>query len=438
MLEPVSRLASLPFFYGWVVVAVAFVTMAVGVNSRTAFSLLLPPILAEFGWSRAVVSGIFSAGFIASTLISPLTGMLMDRFGPRWLMPAGAIVASAGLTLATIATQPWHFYATLGALSVSGSVVISYIGHSLFLPNWFARRRGLAIGIAFSGVGVGSITLFPWLQILIGGAGWRQACWALAALLIVAVIPLNIVLQRKRPEDIGLAPDGDATPPAQETAPAPDNVVDPAWAAIDWTVARAVRTTRFWWLSVGFFCALFAWYAVQVHQTKILAEAGFDAGLAAYALGLVGLTGVVGQIGIGYFSDRAGREWAWTVSLTGFIFCYLLLLLIDRFPTPVLVYLMVASQGVFGYGLASVFGAISVELFQGRNHGAIFGTLGIASMFGGAAGPWVFGLIYDWNGAYTHAFWLAVAVCLLSVLAIWRAAPRKVRLVAGRVRNQNQ
>lgn len=433
MPEPDSRIARLPFYYGWVVIAVAFVTVAVGVNSRTAFSLLLPPILAEFGWSRAVVSGIFSAGFIASMSISPLTGMLMDRFGPRWLMPVGAIVASAGLSLATIATEPWHFYATLGALTVAGSVVISYIGHSLFLPNWFVRRRGLAVGIAFSGVGVGSITLFPWLQYLIDDAGWRQACWALAGLLIVAVIPLNILLQRKRPEDIGLLPDGDSTSRVHERAPMPDNIVDREWAAIDWTVARAARTARFWWLAVGFFCALFVWYAVQVHQTKILLEAGFDAGLAAYALGLVGLTGIAGQIGIGYFSDRAGREWAWTVSLGGFVLCYLLLLAIERFPSPALVYLMVAAQGVFGYGLASVIAAISIELFQGRSHGAIFGTLGMPSMLGGAAGPWVFGAIYDWSGAYTYAFWLAVAVSLLSMLAIWRAAPRKVRLVAGRV-----
>jgi MFS family permease len=433
MPQPVSRLARLPFYYGWVVIGVAFVTMAVGVNSRTAFSLLLPPILAEFGWSRAVVSGIFSAGFIASTLISPLTGMLMDRFGPRWLMPAGAIVASAGLTLATFATEPWHFYATLGAMSVSGSVVISYIGHSLFLPNWFVRRRGLAIGIAFSGVGVGSITLFPWLQSLIDDVGWRQACWALAGLLIVAVIPLNVLLQRKRPEDMGLLPDGNSAPRERDDAPLPDNIVDAAWVAVEWTVARAMRTARFWWLSAGLFCALFVWYAVQVHQTKILVEAGFDVGLAAYALGLVGLTGIVGQIGVGYFSDRAGREWAWTVSLAGFLLCYALLLAIERFPSPMLVYLMVASQGVFGYGLASVFGAISIELFQGRNHGAIFGTLGVFSMFGGATGPWAFGAIYDWSGSYTYAFWLAIVLCVVSMVAIWRAAPRKVRLVAGRV-----
>ena len=94
---------------------------------------------------------------------------------------------------------------------------------------------------------------------------------------------------------------------------------------------------------------------------------------------------------------------------------------------------MVASQGVLGYGVAAVFGAISIELFQGRNHGAIFGTFGVFSMSGAAAGPWVFGAIYDWSGAYTYAFWLAIALSLLSMVAIWRAAPRKVRLVAGRV-----
>ena len=435
MPQSVPRLARLPFFYGWVVIAVAFVTMAIGVNARTAFSLLLPPILAEFGWSRATVSGIFSAGFIASMLISPLTGMLMDRFGPRWLMPAGAIVASTGLVLATIAIEPWHFYATLGALSVSGSVVIAYIGHSLFLPNWFVRRRGLAIGIAFSGVGVGSITLFPWLQTMIDDAGWRQACWALAALLITVIIPLNILFQRQRPEDIGLRPDADpASPSPQSDRPAvADNIVDARWAATDWTVARAARTTRFWWLALGYFTALFTWYAVQVHQTKILTEAGYDADLAAYALGLVGLFGIVGQIGIGYLSDRVGREWAFTVSMFGFIICYLSLLAIERTSATALVYVMVASQGALGYGIASVFGVVAMELFQGRQYGAIFGALGIPATLGGATGPWVFGAIYDWNGAYTLAFWLAVAIGLVSILAIWRAAPRKVRLVAGRV-----
>ena len=83
---PSSRLARLPIFYGWIIVAAAFVTMAIGVNARTAFSLLFPPVIAEFGWDRGVTAGAFSFGFVVSGIMSPLIGRLMDRFGPRAVM----------------------------------------------------------------------------------------------------------------------------------------------------------------------------------------------------------------------------------------------------------------------------------------------------------------------------------------------------------------
>ncbi len=188
-----KMLSRLPFFYGWVVVGVAFITLAIGVNTRTAFSLLFLPILAEFGWERGTTAAAFSIGFAASALFSPFIGVFMDRLGPHVVLPIGVVMVSAGMALATLVTQPWHLYLTLGVLVVGGSVFMSYIGHSIFLPNWFVRQRGLAIGIAFSGVGIGSIVLFPWLQHFISGAGWRQACWAMAALLLATLLLPNLL-----------------------------------------------------------------------------------------------------------------------------------------------------------------------------------------------------------------------------------------------------
>ena len=202
----------LPFFYGWVVIAVAFVTMGIGVNTRTAFSLLFPPILKEFGWETGAVAATFSIGFIASTLLVPVVGMMVDRFGPRVAIPTGAVVTSAGLVLATFASQPWHFYLTLGVMVVGGSIFMAYIGHGLFLYNWFRRRRGFALGIAFAGVGVGSITMFPWVQHLIGTQGWRASCLIMAAVLLAVVVPLNVIFQRKHPQDLGLQADGAPAP----------------------------------------------------------------------------------------------------------------------------------------------------------------------------------------------------------------------------------
>lgn len=421
----------LPFFYGWVIVAVVFVSMAIGVNARTGFSLLFPPILEEFRWDRGVTAGAFSFGFLLSAIMSPLLGRLMDRAGPRVVMELGVFLLAAGLLLAPLTTEVWHLYATLGVLLGGGSVCLGYSGQSLFLPNWFVRKRGLATGLAFAGVGIGSIIMFPAMQWAIETYGWRTACWTLGLLALVVLAPINLLL-RKRPEDIGLQPDGDAAPEASAT-PKPSNVVDPAWASIDWTLGRAMRTTRFWWIAIGYFFALYAWYAVQVHQTKYLIDIGFSPTLAAWALGFVSLVGIPGQVALGHISDRIGREWVWTASTLGFAACYLLLLALQVVPSPALLYLMVIAQGLLGYGLTSVFAAIVAEIFQGKHYGTIFGTVMLFAIIGGAAGPWLTGLLFDIYGDYTLAFWIGVAASLAATLTIWLAAPRKVRVVAGQM-----
>jgi MFS family permease len=286
--------------------------------------------------------------------------------------------------------------------------------------------------VAFSGVGVGSIILLPWLQSLIASTGWRSACWAMAIVMVVLLVPLNLLL-RRRPEDLGLEPDGDRAGRDIATGRRLSNVVDAAWVAVDWTLGRALRTGRFWWITVGYFCALFSWYAVQVHQTKYLVEIGFSPTHAAWALGAVSLVGIPGQISLGYLSDRIGREWVWTVGNLGFALCYLSLLLLRHTPTPTLLYVMVAAQGLLGYGVTSVVGAIPAEVFQGRHYGSIYGTLMLAGIAGGAAGPWLTGALHDATGSYTLAFWIAIGCSATSTMAIWVAAPRHVRAVAGRV-----
>ena len=190
---------------------------------------------------------------------------------------------------------------------------MTYTAHSLFLPNWFVRRRGLAISVAFSGAGVGAIVLLPWLQTIIGRDGWRASCTTMGLLVLLVIGPLTLLL-RRRPEDIGLLPDGASRTAAADERRRASNVVDPAWAAIEWTLARASRTGRFWWIVLGYFCALFAWYAVQVHQTKYLIEVGFTPLVAAWSLGIVSVVAIPGQIGLGALSDRIGREWVWTAA----------------------------------------------------------------------------------------------------------------------------
>ncbi len=420
-----------PFYYGWIVVAVAFATMAIGVNSRTAFSLLFAPIVDEFGWERATVAGAFSFGFLISGALSPVLGRMMDARGPRVVIEFGILLMTAGLLLAPLTTQPWHLYVTLGVLVGGGSVCLSFTGQSLYLPNWFVRRRGLAMSVAFSGVGVGSILLLPAFQTWIGAYGWRTACVVLGVLLFLALAPLNLFVARK-PSDLGLEPDGDAA----VSAGGPQrrsNVVDPQWTAIDWTLRRALRTFKFWMLAIGYFMGLFSWYAVQVHQTKYLVEVGFSATTAAWALGAVSLAGIPGQVALGWLSDRIGREWVWSIGSLGFVLTYVVLIAMRGGAGTPLLYALIVAQGLLGYGVTAVFGAVAFEIFEGPHYGSIFGALSLSSLAGGAAGPFVAGAINDRTGSYDAAFWLCIVASFISLAAIWLAAPRRVRAVAGRI-----
>lgn len=423
-------LAATPFFYGWVVVAIVFITMGIGVNVRTAFSLLYPAILDEFGWDRGTTAAAFTLGFVFAGAISPLLGKIMDAIDSRFLISASAVCVSLGMVLATYSTEPWHIYGTLGLLVVGSGIMLTYVGHSMFLPTWFEKRRGLAVGLAFSGVGIGSIVLLPLIQSMIDEEGWRAACWFMAILLMVIVLPLNLLLQRKSPETLGLKPDGGAIGSER-----PDNFIDPvvdtSWAQTEWSLARALKTREFWWMSLASTCALYVWYAVQVHQTKYLIEVGISPIEASFALGFVGFAGVFGQIWLGHLSDRLGREIIWTVSVAGFAACYALLLVLETYPSIFLVYCMVIAQGGLGYAMATVFGAMPADLFQGRRYGEIFGFFSMLSLIGGGIGPWLTGYLFDLTGNYRLGFIVALLVCALSAISVWMAAPRKRRLVAG-------
>jgi MFS family permease len=421
--------ARLPFYYGWLIVGIAFVTMAIGVTGRTAFSLLMPPLIEEFKWDRGLTAGAFSFGFLVSAILSPFVGRVMDVRGPRIVILTGAAMMSAGLLLAPGITTPWHLYATLGVAVGGGANMMTYTTHSQFLPNWFVRRRGLAISTAFAGAGIGAIVLLPWLQSIILSEGWRASCVAMGLLVLFVITPLTLMV-RKSPAEVGQLPDGISNTSDMTTSRGAE-VVDLAWASTEWTLGRAAQTGRFWWIVLGYFLALIAWYAVQVHQTKYLVEVGFTPVVAAWALGAVSIVAIPGQILLGALSDRIGREWIWTVGCLGFAISYASLIALEQSRSSALLYLMVFSQGFLGYALTSVMGPIVAEIFEGPHYASIFGTITIALIGGGAAGPWIVGAIHDASGSYQLAFLLIIGCCFLSAIAVWIAAPRRIRRIAG-------
>ncbi|MEM9359570.1 MAG: MFS transporter [Pseudomonadota bacterium] len=417
------------FFYGWIVVAVAFITMAVAITARTSFSLLYPEILEEFRWSHAVTAGSYSTGFVASILLLPVVGLLMERVGPRIVVPLGALLVAGGFIMMLSITDPIGLYIAMGILVVNGSMSMSYIVHSMFLPNWFVRNRGLAVGLAFAGVGVGAIVLLPLIQIVIETEGWRSACLYMAIATVAVIVPLNLLFQRGSPAQMGLLPDGDVAQDSAVAQPLKSREIirNRAWVNTEWTVVKAMATVRFWAMFTAMFCGLFVWYGLQAHQTKLLIDQGFSAQFAAAALGFVAFFGIFGQIGIGALSDRIGRELAWTLSLAGYGATSIFLIMVLKSQMIIFVYLAVAVQGLLGNGMAALFGAITNELFAGKRVASIVALIGIGGNLGAGAGAWLLGALHDQSGSYENGLWVCWGVSILSMLCIWVASPSRVR-----------
>ena len=212
-----------PFFYGNIIVAICFLNLMLVGGLMASFSVFNVALLDAFRWSRATTAAIASVNGIAYTALSPLAGWAYDRLGPRVIMPLGGFFIGVALVLSGRSTSLWQFYLWYGLLAGLGIVCLDFVGTIALLSHWFRQRRATAIGFAAMGLGVG-ILLVPGVQLLITHHGWRAAMVLLGTAVLVSLAPLNALLQRRRPEDIGQLPDGasfDAMAPDTATATTP-------------------------------------------------------------------------------------------------------------------------------------------------------------------------------------------------------------------------
>lgn len=425
------------FYYGWFIVAGGFISMAIAYSLRYSYSIFSIELEEQLNWSRAEIYTAFSVLVVVYGCSSPLVGRILDRHGPRVLYPCGALILGLAMLATSQVKHLWQFY-LLAGISAAGMACLGFVANGALVSRWFERRRGLATGIVMSGTGFGMFVIIgffiPWV---IAGFGFRAGYVILGLLAIGIVVPLGIFVMRSGPADVnqlmdgGQDPDGtsvDAT--AHRRMPA--RVVDPEWANQEWTIRSALRTHRFWALLVMTMSFPFGLYSVMLHQVQYAVDAGFDVAVASGAFGMIGFWGMVGKFTWGAISDRVGREMAWLMGSVCFILGVLVLLSIDDPSDLAQLYLFGALFGL-GYAIAQPLGtAMTADLFQGRNFGAIFGCLAVGTGLGGALGPVFSGYIHDVTNSYQTAFFVAILLVATSTIAVWVAGPRKVRRVQGR------
>jgi MFS family permease len=359
--------------------------------------------------------------------MAPLVGGLIDRFGPRRIIVPGVMLLGLGLMLCASIESLGHFYFLYGVVAGTGVTSVAIVSYTAILSHWFVRKRGVASGIAVSGMGLGTFILVPLSQHFIALWGWRFAFVALGLLVLVILLPLNALFLRHKPQEIGLYPDGakDATSANGEGM----DVIDSAWSGTDWTLKRAIRTGRFWALMIFPFCSAIAIYVVIVHSVRFLVDTGIDKMTAAFVFALSGIISSGFRIFWGWLSDRIGREKTYTLGILCITMGLCSLILLEVSGGKYFVYTFIVFLGA-GWGVtAPMFMAVAADLFQGRNIGLIYGLLEGALGIGAAFGSWVAGFIFDKTQSYQWAFVLAVSVSILSCLFVWIAAPRKVHQI---------
>ena len=367
---------------GWGVLAAAFTGVMVSFAPIVpyTFSLFLDPLHAAFGWKREAMGGAFALAAITVALVSPLIGILLDRFPPRRIILPGIVVFAAGLAaLSRLTPHILQFYLTFFLLGLVANVTAQF-AYTRTILTWFTTHRGLALAMLLTGSGVGSILIPPLTEWMIQHHGWRSAFLLLGSIAILG-LPLTAWLVRNRPEAAIVRSEHRT-----------DTGV---------TVAAALRTAAFWILAFITIFSAFSENGLVTNLASILTQHGVLAATAALALSVRGGAGIIGRLGIGYAIDRVSPE-----RIQSFVLALAavgtLILAFAGSAWPAL--LGAAILGV-GLGSESDVGPYLLARYFGRRHfSVLYGLTWTAYAVGGATGPLWIGHLYDRAGAYLPRF----------------------------------
>jgi MFS family permease len=402
------------FFYGYVILALCFANMIVMRGVNGAFGVYYLALLDEFSWSRSDGATVASANFFVYAVASPLVGLAFDRFGPRLLMPLGALLVGVGLVISSFASSLWELYVSYGIITALGQGALSFVGHNALISFWFVRRRATAIGIASMGQGVGALVMVPLTQLLIDQVGWRWTYIVTGSLLLLVLVPANALFQRRAPQDVGQFPDGDDAPPAEN----PGRHSAKHAASRDWTLGEAARSFPFWCITIGHLALGTALFLINTHVIAHFVAVGYEKLAASFYFGLIGFIRIGATIVWGSISDRLGRSEAYGVATLVTAFGVGCMIAMTTDAPLWLVYLAILLYGIGHSAGNPTYGAVIGDIFSGRKIGLIFGFLEISFGLGSAFGSWIGGYLFDATGSYAWSFGVCLACFIVSGLAI--------------------
>ena len=417
--------AAWPFkgiFYGWAIVSTtAVASFASATMFGPVLAVFVHPIGDEMGWSRATISLAFTAGSFAGSVFSAAIGAFLDRHGARGAMVvAGMLISGCMLGLAVM-TQPWHFWTLFG---IGRGVAIAGIqaGTTVAIANWFIRRRGRATAFGSVGLRVGQATLPLVIHAIIVASSWRRAYTTLSALSFIGVVPPALLFMRRRPEDLGLRPDGADPEQGSEAQQARGGGRGPV--EVSWTLREAMHTRSLWLVMLTMSFVAFAQTAVNLHAIASFQDRGIPAGLAVSVTTIFAATSSITSLGWGFLVERVHVRYTTIIVCLLYVLAMLLIVIAGSYPLAVLFGLTFGlAQGGWTIGQR----LLLADYFGRRSLGAIRGFSAPLQAVIGPLGPLLAGVLRDRTGSYSLVFTIFSLVFVLVAVAMLMAPPPVLR-----------
>jgi MFS family permease len=387
-------------FYGWRIVASAFAVLLITVGIPFyGMPFFYDFFIREFGWSRALTT----SGIALSTiLIQPIGGIIAHRFSPRKLILAGSGMLALAMGLFASGNGNILLYYLAWCAFMIGYIFAGPLPQQMILSQWFRRNRGLAIGVAYLGLGLGGAISQKFVALpLIQRFGWRTALLAIGGL-IIAAVPLLLLGVRDRPAEKGVFPDGDPSMPTEMA-------VQPR------TLSELLGTRAFWLLAAGSCASIGAIGSINQHMKLLFQDAGLSPAKVADTTFLLLISSLAGRVIMGWLADRFSKK-AVMVAAYLFVACPLPLLYFVARPGAAELFAL-----TFGFGLGADYMLIplmAAETFGSNSLARVMGIVLPVDSIGQTCFPFVLGMLHDRFGDYQYGLLLVFVLALLATLAI--------------------
>ena len=404
--------------YGWVILGLCFGNLIVEGGVTRSQPVFLPALRQGFGGSAAMTAAIFSASGFFGGLAAPVLGKILDIIGPKYMFPLAGIVILLGWWACSMVNHMWQLFIFYSLISALGHISIGSFTTTAVLAPWFPKSKGVMLGIADSGNATGQAITPPLLQLAITHYGWRAGFRIFGILFFLIAAPLNFLLQKRAPDSVQkfLSPEDtleENTESSIDTRSQLEDISDDAYKF------NALKEPAVWMLLVSRATASISNQMTSLHIIAFFVMAGYGEMQSAAAIGAAGLFGIGARPVFGILSDKIGREIVFTIAMGMTFMAVLVILLFTGGASLWALIIFVALTGLSDGLSGLLLGAKAADIYPSNVLGSVMGVVHVGRTMGTAVGGILTGLLFDMNGNYDLAYWIAAVLALLSIVAAW-------------------